>query len=249
MQIEDKTVLITGGAGGIGKFLVEHFSGVANKVIALDINKAELDNLQSENKNVSCYNCDVTDFNQVAKTIDKVIEDHGVANILINNAGWIYSAPLINMLSKSDRKHDPETWRKVIDTNLNSVFYMTSCIVDKMISNRTKGLIINVSTISADGIVGQSAYAAAKAGVRALTSVWSKELAIHGIRCAAYAPGIVDSPSMDEALSEAHIKKWEKAIPLGRFCSMEEILKTVKFIIDNDYFNSKVLPIDGGLAV
>ena len=118
-----------------------------------------------------------------------------------------------------------------------------------MVEHRTKGLIINVSSISANGNVGQSAYSAAKAAVNALTVTWSKELGMFGIRSTAIAPGIVDTSSTQRSLSEANIRKWKKNTPLGRLGKLEEISESVKFIIENDFFNGRILEIDGGLKI
>jgi 3-oxoacyl-[acyl-carrier protein] reductase len=127
------------------------------------------------------------------------------------------------------------------------VFYVTSNVVEKMILNKERGLIINISSISAQGNMGQSAYSASKAAVEALTKTWSKELGMFKIRCACIAPGFMDSPSTRESLSENMLSKWQKSIPIGRLGELDELLSAVEFIIRNDYFNGKVLALDGGL--
>ena len=97
--------------------------------------------------------------------------------------------PLISISSKGLQKHKISLWKKILDTNLSSVFYMTSNVVEKMSLKKTKGIIINVSSISSTGNPGQTAYSAAKAGVNALTKTWSKELNYLGIRVAGISPG------------------------------------------------------------
>ena len=97
-------------------------------------------------------------------------------------------------------------------------------------------LIINFSSISGNGAINQSAYAAAKAGVKALTSTWSKELSIFNIRTACISPGIVDSESTKKDLKINHVEGWKKQIPLGRFATLNEIYYCVDFILKNDYF-------------
>src|SRR5204862_2997 len=129
------------------------------------------------------------------------------ADILINNAGILYSAPLVRISTAGIEKHDPAMWNKVLATNLSSVFYMTSCIVEKMISTRTKGVIVNISSVSASGNAGQSAYSAAKAGVNALTATWAKELSALGIRVVAVAPGFTETESTKEALNETALQE------------------------------------------
>jgi 3-oxoacyl-[acyl-carrier protein] reductase len=97
-------------------------------------------------------------------------------DVLINNAGIIHSEPLVNMLSRGGRVHSRESWRRVMSADLDSVFYVTSHVVDRMLVKRSKGVVISISSISANGNPGQSAYSAAKAGVNALTRTWAKEL-------------------------------------------------------------------------
>jgi 3-oxoacyl-[acyl-carrier protein] reductase len=116
-----------------------------------------------------------------------------------------------------------------------------------MIFKKRKGVIINISSISAQGNVGQSAYSASKAGVEALTKTWSKELAMFGIRSTCIAPGFFDTPSTKEKVNTHMLEKWEKSIPLKRLGNLDELLTSVEFIIANDYFNGKILSIDGGL--
>jgi 3-oxoacyl-[acyl-carrier protein] reductase len=118
-----------------------------------------------------------------------------------------------------------------------------------MVTRRHKGAIINISSIAASGNVGQSAYSATKAAVNALTVTWSKELGMFGIRCNSIAPGFMDTPSTQNALSEAKIKQYQKNTPLGRLGKTEEILQALEFIIENDFYNGAVLQLDGGLKL
>jgi 3-oxoacyl-[acyl-carrier protein] reductase len=118
-----------------------------------------------------------------------------------------------------------------------------------MTSSRTKGLILNISSIAAHGNVGQSAYSAAKAGIEALTKTWSKELGMFRIRCACIAPGFFNTSSTQENVNEHMLDKWKKSIPLGKLGELNDLLSATKFIIENDYFNGKILSLDGGLTI
>ncbi|KAB2847250.1 MAG: SDR family NAD(P)-dependent oxidoreductase [Melioribacteraceae bacterium] len=247
MQIGEQIILITGGSGEIGRHLAETYSQVCKKIIVLDINDEKFPALQE--KGIECYKCDVTDYLQTVSVTDEVFASYPEIGIVINCAGSIFSAPLINLLTKEDKKHKAEDWDRVIKINLSSVFYVTSCSVEKMIAKRTKGLIINVSSVSSHGNAGQSAYSAAKAGVNALTVTWSKELSALGIRTACISPGFIDTESTSKALSEAIITRIKNNIPLKRLGTLSEISDAVKFIIENDYFNGKVLELDGGLVI
>jgi 3-oxoacyl-[acyl-carrier protein] reductase len=118
-----------------------------------------------------------------------------------------------------------------------------------MLKRRTKGVVINLSSISANGNAGQSAYSAAKAGVNALTRTWAKELGGVGIRFVSIAPGFLDTPSTQTALSEAILTKLKQQIPLRRLGEVEHIYQAVRFIVENDYLNGTVLEVDGGLVI
>jgi 3-oxoacyl-[acyl-carrier protein] reductase len=118
-----------------------------------------------------------------------------------------------------------------------------------MIIRRKKGVIVSISSISANGNPGQSAYSAAKAGVNALTSTWAKELGPLGLRFAAIAPGFLDTPSTRAALSEAIIARLQQQVPLRKLGDVEHIFLALRHIIENDYLTGTVLEVDGGLVI
>ena len=118
-----------------------------------------------------------------------------------------------------------------------------------LLKNKVKGLIINISSIAARGNPGQTSYSAAKAGVNALTYTWSKELAPFGIRVAGISPGFFDTESTRTALSQARIEKITQSIPLKRLGKLDEILLSLKFIIENDYLTGRLIELDGGLSL
>ena len=168
---------------------------------------------------------------------------------MINNAGIIHNEPLVKLSSNGIQKHSLENWNKVISVNLDSVFNMTSNVVEKMILKRTKGLIINISSISANGNAGQTVYSATKAAVNALTFTWAKELGIMGIRVISISPGFIDINSTHISLEEEKKKEIIKKIPLRRLGKLKNIVETVLFSIENDYFTGKVIEIDGGIEL
>jgi 3-oxoacyl-[acyl-carrier protein] reductase len=118
-----------------------------------------------------------------------------------------------------------------------------------MIMRRINGVIVNISSISAKGNAGQSAYSAAKAGLESMTIVWSKELGSFGIRCVAIAPGFIETEAMYRALSGERIEELKQQNPLKRLGKDENISSTVLFAINNDYVNGCVIGIDGGLIL
>lgn len=248
MNLKEASVLITGGASGIGRHLAETLCGVAGKVFVIDQNEEQLNSL-AHSYPVSVFVCDITRSESVQQTIQHIFNNHGGINVCINNAGIIHSEPLVNLIARPDKKHSFENWRKVMDVNLNGLFYVSACVAEQMIAQKKSGVIINISSISAQGNIGQSAYAASKAAVEALTKTWSKELGMFKIRTAALAPGFFDTPSTKAGINEHMLEKWKKSIPLGRLGELNHLSSAVTFIIENDYFNGKVLSLDGGLTI
>jgi 3-oxoacyl-[acyl-carrier protein] reductase len=198
---------------------------------------------------IKVWACDVTDPVAVDTVLQAIFDTGFEPDVLINNAGIIHSEPLVNMLSRGERVHSRESWRRVMSADLDSVFYVTSYVVDRMLAKRSKGVVISISSISANGNPGQSAYSAAKAGVNALTRTWAKELGGMGLRFAAIAPGFIDTPSTRAALSEAAVIRLQQQIPLRRLGDLENVYLAVRHIIENDYLTGTVLEIDGGLVI
>jgi 3-oxoacyl-[acyl-carrier protein] reductase len=249
MELRGKKVIVTGGVRGLGRAMVDKLVEHEALVTVFDLDVAGLEALGKQQPQVGCVCCDVSNYEQVTKATGRFHEESGAAHVLINNAGILYSEPLIKITPTGVAKHDPDKWNKVLAADLNSVFLMTSFVVEKMIITRTRGVIVNISSVSAAGNVGQSAYSAAKAGVNALTAVWAKELGPMGIRVVAVAPGFTETISTKEALSETALSDTVKRVPLRRLGKPDEIAEGVLSVIQNDFFNGKVLQLDGGLIV
>jgi 3-oxoacyl-[acyl-carrier protein] reductase len=249
MELRGKKVIVTGGVRGLGRSMVDKLIALEAVVTVFDLNVVGLNELSKQHTGVNCVECDVSDYEQVNSATGHYHEEFGAADVLINNAGILYSEPLIKISPTGVTRHDPVMWNKVMAADLNSVFYMTSYIVERMITTRTRGVIVNISSVSAGGNAGQSAYSAAKAAVNALTVVWAKELSPLGIRVVAVAPGFTETDSTKEAVSEAVLRETIKRVPLRRLAKPEEIADGVINAIANDFFNGKVLELDGGLVV
>src|SRR4029453_737920 len=163
--LRGKKAIITGGVKGLGRGFVEALLEKGAQVAVFDIDPQGLADLHTKHPTIACFECDIADHEQVTETANRYHAEFKSSDILINNAGILYSAPLIRITASGIEKHDIVMWNKTLAINLSSVFYMTSCIVEKMIPTRTKGVIVNISSVSAAGNAGQSAYSAAKAGV------------------------------------------------------------------------------------
>jgi len=249
MDLKDKKVIVTGGLKGIGNSIVKELLSEAAIVGIFDIDAEGLKILKKNRKNVWCAECDVSDYKQVQIAVEKFYQEFKEIDVLINNAGVLYSTPLVSLTPVGVKKHDIDMWERVIATDLSSVFYMTLNVVEKMILRRTRGVIVNISSVSAAGNAGQSAYSAAKAGVNALTATWAKELGPLGIRVLGVAPGYTDTESTRQAMNEEVLKEIVRKVPLRRLGKAEEIAAGVVAVIKNDFFNGKVFEIDGGLVV
>ena len=248
MKLNDTKAIVTGGVKGLGRAIVDKLLENNAQVAVIDMDKSALESLQAELPQLQVFVCDLTSPEQVKNTLENLVQNFGIPQVLVNNAGFLYSSPLLS-IGPQVKAHSPEMWDKVISANLSSVFYLTSCVVEKMVTSRTKGVVVNISSVSSNGNAGQSAYAAAKAGVNALTSVWAKELSPMGIRFVAVSPGYSDTPSTHETLSESTLKQIVKEVPIRRLGKPEEIADGVLAVIENDFFNGKVIELDGGLIV
>lgn len=250
MNIKDTSIIITGAGAGFGKAMALFFLAKGAKIYAIDVNKEALKQLKTTSNNkIQTFYGDVTDNSQVETIIDEVFNQNKTTNVLINNAGIMKNAPLVNLLQRPDGRHTIDLWDKVVQVNQNAVFYMARSFATKMVKNRNKGVIINISSIAERGNIGQTAYAATKAAVVAMSKVWAKELGIFGIRSAAIAPGFINTVGAHDALEEKMLAKWVDKTPLKRTGEISEVVSAVQFIIENDFFNGEVLHVNGGLVL
>lgn len=249
MELTEARIIITGAGSGFGKSMAKHFAAQHAQVYAVDVNQIALSQLKSENAAIQTFECDITDNDRVEKVIDAIFQIDSKTNILINNAGIMKNAPLVNVLQRPDSKHCVDLWHQVIDVNQHAVFYTTRSFANHMIKSRNKGVIINISSIAAAGNAGQTAYSASKAAIEAMTKVWSKELGVFGIRSVAVSPGFIDTAGTHDALEEKMLNNWIEKTPLKRTGKTEEIVAAVRFVIENDFVNGEVVQVNGGLTI
>ena len=129
------------------------------------------------------------------------------------------------------------------------MFYVTRSVAEKMVQKRTRGVIVNISSVSAGGNAGQSAYSAAKAGVNALTATWAQELGLLGIRVVGVAPGFTDTDSTHAAVTSDVLRNTIQKVPLRRLGRPQEIAQCVLSVLQNDFITGTTLEIDGGLRL
>ena len=247
MEIKDNVFIVSGGSSGFGKAIVDSLVAEGSFVIILDIDDSNFIDLKS-NGNILPIKCDITNELQIKNALNDIKSKFKKIHGLINNAGIIHNELLVNVM-RPNKRHDIDNWKKVLDINLTAPFLLTTYAVEHMLENRVKGIVINISSVSAKGNQGQTAYSAAKAGLEAMTKVWAKELGVYGIRCVAIAPGFFDTLSTQKALKPENIVSLKEKIPLKRFGIESELANTVMFAIKENYINGTVISIDGGLTL
>lgn len=243
------SAIVTGGAGYLGAAAARALRDRGATVFVLDRHGEALDRMRTE-PGIIAISCDLLDAAATAAAFSQAWgEAGGQVPVLVNAVGRIHSAPLVNLLAADNRKHDPTAWRDVIDANLTTTFISTAEQVDRMVAARTRGVVVNFSSVAASGNAGQAAYSAAKAGIVAATVAWAKELGPVGIRFVAIAPGFIDTPSTHDALSAAALKDWQRRTPLRRLGTADEVAGAVLFAIDNAHLSGRVIELDGGLTL
>lgn len=238
-RLKGKIAIVTGGAQGIGREICLAFLREgAELVISADMQKGE------ELPNLRQVELNVTNREEIAAFVDSLKEELGRIDILVNNAGITRDALL--------EKLQPEMWNLVLDVNLTGVFNMTQAVAPVMMANG-KGSIINISSAAGVyGNVGQSNYAATKAGVIGLTYTWAKELPRKGadIRTNAIAPGLIMTDMM-KTVPEKVLQPLRDKTPLKRLGTPQEIANTALFLASDEssFMNGQVLSVDGGLRL
>ncbi|KPZ14661.1 3-ketoacyl-ACP reductase [Pseudomonas amygdali pv. ulmi] len=254
MELKDKLIIITGGCQGLGRAMAEYLAGKGANLALLDLNQDKLDQAvvacEALGVKARAYLCNVANEEQVVDTVNKVAEDFGAIHGLVNNAGILRDGLLVKVKVKDGvmTKLSLAQWQSVIDVNLTGVFLCTREVAAKMIEQKSQGAIINISSISRAGNIGQTNYSAAKAGVAAATVTWARELARYGIRVAGVAPGFIETEMTGSMRPEA-LEKMTSAIPLKRMGKPDEIAHSVAYILENDYFSGRILELDGAMRI
>jgi len=250
MEIKGKTVLITGAGRGLGAAMAYDLAARGASLALLDVAGAELDAVCAKcaalGATARTYIGNVADEAQIVAAFDSVVADFGRLDCAIANAGILRDGLLVKVKDgQVVGKLELAQWRAVIDVNLTGVFLTGREAAERMIRLGNGGCIINISSLSRSGNFGQSNYSAAKAGVAALTVVWSKELARQRIRVNAIAPGFIKT-EMVASMKPEILEKMAAGIPVQRLGEPAEIASTVAFILENDYVNGRVIEVDGG---
>jgi NAD(P)-dependent dehydrogenase (short-subunit alcohol dehydrogenase family) len=240
--LDARVAIVTGGARGIGFETAKALKENGATVVIVDIN-AELGTKASKELGVGFFQADLTQLDQVTNLASDIQNQHGRIDIAFNNAGVCVNVP--------SEECSGEDWRRVIDINLNAVFY---CCREfgKVMLKQGKGSIINTASMS--GIISntpqpQSAYNASKAAVIMLTKSLAGEWASRGVRVNAIAPGYIGTEMTKVGMSnEGWYKVWKEMTPMGRVGEPREVAAPVVFLASDasSYFTGSVLTMDGG---
>ena len=244
----NKTVLVTGGAKGIGRKIVEDFAKLGYNV-CINYNTSEKDAIQLKDKlaslgySVLILKADISKNDEVEKMINEIITNFGKIDVLVNNAG-ICNYDLFTYISD-------EYVKKIIDINLIGTINVTKSVLNKSMIKNKSGNIINISSIW--GITGASCevmYSLTKAGIIGFTKALAKELAISNIRVNAVAPGVIDT-EMISNLNENEINNLKEEIPVGRIGKAEDVSNTVIFLSSDksSYITGQVISPNGGIVI
>jgi 3-oxoacyl-[acyl-carrier protein] reductase len=247
MNFENKTAVVTGGSRGIGlaiaKKLAENGANIAILYVGDEsegINAKE--ELLKYGTKVEQYFCDVSNFEKSKEVVDKVIEDFGGIDFLINNAGITRDKLVLNM--------DEKDFDAVINVNLKGTFNMVKHTYKHFMKKRYGRIVSTASIVGLNGNAGQANYAASKAGIIALTKSVAKELAGRGVTANAVAPGYIGT-DMTNVLSDKVKDAMKAQIPAKRIGIPEDVANVVAFLCSDDaaYVTGEVIRVDGGLAM
>ena len=238
-----KNILITGSAGSLGNQLIKFYSKKKFNVIAVD----QID-IKPKNKisKVQYYTCDLTSEISQIKLFKKIKKKYESIHICLNVAGMIHNSLIVKRTYSGFKFHNFKEWKKTISSNLDTCFLTSINCIKLMLFNK-ESLIINFSSISANGNVGQIAYSSAKSAIETMTKIMAKELSVFNIRSVSIAPGYFKTQSTKKNMSSKELSKIISKTPSRRIGNVNELINLIDVIQKNKFINGKTISIDGGL--
>jgi len=246
-QFEGKVAVVTGGSRGIGRAIALAFGQAGARVVVTCTRQREAAEevvaaLQQMGRAGQVCQFDVTDYAATTAAFDEIVKLCGRVDILVSNAGVRSDQLLVRM--------KPEDWDLVIHTNLSGTFHCARAVVRTMLRQRWGRIIAITSVIGLMGNVGQTNYAASKAGIIGFTKALAKELAPRGITVNAVAPGFIET-DMTRELSDTQRQALLQHIPLGSLGTPEDVAACVLFLASDEarYITGEVVSVSGGLTI
>jgi 3-oxoacyl-[acyl-carrier protein] reductase len=245
-RFQNKVVVITGGAAGIGKAAVEKFTREGAAVAIWDVNETQGKELEllilNEGFVAKFIKVNTANYEEVEQATQAVIKQFGKIDILINNAGITRDANL--------QKMTIENWQQVLDVNLTGVFNCTKAVSAYMITNNGGAIINTSSIVGLYGNYGQSNYAASKSGVIGLTKTWARELGKHNITVNAVAPGFI-ATDMISTIPARVVEAMKEKVPLRKLGNPEDVANAYAFLASKEasFISGTVISVDGGLTI
>lgn len=249
LMMQDKRVLVTGAGRGLGATIAQGFAREGATAIVADLDpalaRASAQAIAAAGGRAIDAALDVTDAEAVRAFAAECEARHGAIDVLVNNAGISARAPF-------DDPQTPQIWERVMNVNLQGTFNVTHAFVEQLKARR--GAIVNLCSIVAYGCgISTAGYVVSKGGVRSFTEVLARDLAPHGVRVNAVAPGLMETEMTAGQRAQAHGTDWYmRRAPMARAGRADEIVGPVLFLASDmaSYVNGVVLPVDGGyLAV
>jgi 3-oxoacyl-[acyl-carrier protein] reductase len=252
MDIKSKIIAITGGAQGLGLAMAQRFGRSGARMALIDrdteLLNVTVSDLRGQGIDVKGYEANVAEEMSVETTFKNIVSDFGALDGLVNNAGILRDDMLLKAKEGAvTDKMSLSQFQSVIDVNLTGVFLCGREAAVQMVNGGRPGVIINMSSVARAGNVGQTNYAASKAGVVAMTVTWARELGRYGIRVGAIAPGVIRT-AMTDAMRPEMRARLEKMKPVGRLGEADEVAHTAAYIFENDFFTGRVVEVDGGIC-
>jgi len=245
-RLDGQTAIVTGAGRGIGRAIAKELAAtganiVINYITSADAARELADEITELGPKALIVQANVTEFEQVAEMVKKTIVTFGQIDILVNNAGITRDKTLKNMTK--------DHWDEVVNVNLGSLFNCTKLVLPYMLE-RKYGRIVNISSfVAMAGNVGQSNYAATKAGIIGFTNSIALEVSRHGITVNAVCPGFTETDMLQEVPEKIRQRILDK-IPMGRFGKPEEIATCVRYIVsEGDYMTAQAISINGGVYI
>lgn len=251
-NLKDKTVIVTGGAGGIGSATCRQFAAAGAKVAVFDMNLEAAtkvaDEINASGGTAAAFACNITDRAAVDAAVAGTIEKLGPIDVLVNNAGWDIFKPFV--------KTTPDEWAKLIDINLTGALHMLHAVLPGMVE-RNSGRVVTVASDAArGGSSGEAVYSACKGGLVALSKTLAREHARHNITFNVVCPGPTDTALLAGVAEGARdpaklIDAFRSAIPLGRLGQPDDLAGAIVFFGSDaaSFITGQVISVSGGLTM